>query len=529
MTLGSLRGFVEQGGNTVVTDGRTSSTFVQESFPSATVTIFNAGTAVLATIFSDSIGTPKANPFVADSDGEWDFWAASGSYDVQFSGQGITTPFTLFGFFIPDPAITAPLPDPGSNGYVVRTGLQTTVARTLTGTVNEITITNGTGVAGNSVFSLPTSLTFTGKTITGGTFSSPIITGPTITGGTHTAITSLGIRSTGSGAFDLTLANTENLTAGRTLTLTVNDSNRTISLSGNLTIGGAFTTTGTFSSGGNFSTGAAFTTTPANALTLTTTGVTNVTLPTTGTLATLAGAETLSNKTLSSPVITGDIFDSNGNELIDFTVIAAAVNQINIINAQTAANPAISVTGGDANISLRLGAKGTGRVIIPGYPFNFHSSSATTGNVTTGLDPIRTITVDANSLATNEDNLRGFVSGTFATNDNDKRLQLAIDGQVLYDSGGFDLDSGTWTIYFHITRISATSVVAGISVLEGQVAVLGGATAVIGGGGAVLTGRSITVTVSNLTTNPVNIVLSAEATATNDVVCTQSSVDLVQR
>lgn len=138
MALGSLRGFVEQGGQTVTTDGRVSSTFVQRSFPSSTVSIFNAGTLVLSTIFSDSIGTPKANPFVADSDGEWDFWAASGSYDIQFSGQGITTPFTLFGFFIPDPSITAPLPDPGSNGYLVRTALQTVVARTLTGTANEI-------------------------------------------------------------------------------------------------------------------------------------------------------------------------------------------------------------------------------------------------------------------------------------------------------------------------------------------------------------------------------------------------------
>lgn len=46
------------------------------------------------------------------------------------------------------------LPDPGSNGYVVRTALNTTAARTLTGTANQIAVTNGTGAAGNSVFSL---------------------------------------------------------------------------------------------------------------------------------------------------------------------------------------------------------------------------------------------------------------------------------------------------------------------------------------------------------------------------------------
>lgn len=118
------------------------------------------------------------------------------------------------------------------------------------------------------------------------TLTNKTLTAPTINGGTHTAITSLGIRSSGSGAFDLTLANSENLTAGRTVTLTVNDAARTINIAGNITTAGAFVTSG------------------ANSLTLTTTSGTNVTLPTSGTLATLAGTEAFSNKTLQDSTCT---------------------------------------------------------------------------------------------------------------------------------------------------------------------------------------------------------------------------------
>ena len=62
---------------------------------------------------------------------------------------------------------------------------------------------------------------------------------------------------------------------------------RTVALSGNISLANNLTTSGNF------------------ALTLTTTAATNVTLPTTGTLATLAGTETLSGKTLTTPIARG--------------------------------------------------------------------------------------------------------------------------------------------------------------------------------------------------------------------------------
>lgn len=54
--------------------------------------------------------------------------------------------------------------DPGANGVMVRTALDTSTARTITGTANEITVTNGDGVSGNPTLSLPATIDLGGKT-----------------------------------------------------------------------------------------------------------------------------------------------------------------------------------------------------------------------------------------------------------------------------------------------------------------------------------------------------------------------------
>lgn len=54
--------------------------------------------------------------------------------------------------------------DPGANGIMVRTALDTSTARTITGTSNEISVADGTGVSGNPTLSLPSTIDLGGKT-----------------------------------------------------------------------------------------------------------------------------------------------------------------------------------------------------------------------------------------------------------------------------------------------------------------------------------------------------------------------------
>lgn len=57
-----------------------------------------------------------------------------------------------------------------STGVMARTAAGTYAFRTVTGTANEISLANGDGVSANPTLSLPSALTFTGKTITAGTY-----------------------------------------------------------------------------------------------------------------------------------------------------------------------------------------------------------------------------------------------------------------------------------------------------------------------------------------------------------------------
>lgn len=91
--------------------------------------------------------------------------------------------------------------------------------------------------------------------------------------------------------------------------------------------------------GGTLTTAAAFTQAGAFATTLTSTGATNVTLPTTGTLATLAGSEALTNKTVNGLTVTstvgGTLTVANGKTLTASNTMILAGTDGSTLNIST--------------------------------------------------------------------------------------------------------------------------------------------------------------------------------------------------
>lgn len=89
--------------------------------------------------------------------------------------------------------------------------------------------------------------------------------------------------------------------------------------------------------------------------------------------------QTLTNKTLTSPIIGTSILDTNSNDLFIFTATASAVNELTYANAATGINPSFTSSGTDTNIGLDLITKGTGTI-------NISSTSGTNSGILRLLD-----------------------------------------------------------------------------------------------------------------------------------------------
>ena len=106
---------------------------------------------------------------------------------------------------------------------------------------------------------------------------------------------------------------------------------------------------------------------------------------------TLAGTQTLTNKTLTSPKIGTSILDTNGLQLALLTATGSAVNEFTIANAASGAGPILSATGDETNVDINLNPKGSGvlksgaaAVKIAGTETIFVPAQAMFGTTTNG-------------------------------------------------------------------------------------------------------------------------------------------------
>lgn len=90
--IDAIQGHCTLGGTKAITSGINSTNYNQGIIPGCAVTVYLTGTTTLATIYSNSLGTPLANPFTAvqlpsPNAGYWIFYAPDGTgVDVKLSG-----------------------------------------------------------------------------------------------------------------------------------------------------------------------------------------------------------------------------------------------------------------------------------------------------------------------------------------------------------------------------------------------------------------------------------------------------------
>ena len=113
-----------------------------------------------------------------------------------------------------------------------------------------------------------------------------------------------------------------------------------------------------------------------------------------------SSTNTLTNKTLTSPTVNtptinaakisglsggGVLQDSSGNEVLELTKTASAVNHINITNNATNNNPKVSAKGTDTNIDIEIEGQGTGGILLNSHEILKQETVSANGGLSISL------------------------------------------------------------------------------------------------------------------------------------------------
>jgi hypothetical protein len=326
-SLSQSRQLSTSGGGLTLTDNGAGST-LNLSLSGAAASLVSAGTGIqvktsATTLTARSIAAGTTGLSVADGSG------VAGNPTISLTGMPLY------------------LAQSTGVGLLTRTSGNSVGVVTLQGTANEIDVSNGTGNAGDPTVGLADNPTIPG---TAGMLV------PVGTTGQRTGLPSNGIIRYNSTTqtfegyansawrdFALT-GGVTSFSAGTTGLTPAVATTGAITLNGILI--GANGGTGVANTGKTITLGGSLTLSGAHDLTLTQTGATNVTLPTTGTLATLAGSETLTNKTISGANNTlSNIGNASlTNSSVTYNGVTVALGASGTI---TAANPnALTVSTG---------------------------------------------------------------------------------------------------------------------------------------------------------------------------------------
>ena len=174
-----------------------------------------------------------------------------------------------------------------------------------------------------------------------------------------------------------------------------------------------------------------------------------------GSFTTLAGTDTLTNKTLTAPKIGTSILDTNGNELALLTATGSAVNELTITNNATGSAPILSATGDDTNIDLNLTPKGIGRTTLGAGKIQQVAEKVTTeATAATGTVNYDVITQAVWNFTTNASanwtlNVRGDGSNSLdSIMDNGESITIAhivSQGATAYYNSAFEIDGSSVT------------------------------------------------------------------------------------